>query len=61
MWEKGLRRRLESGDKAGRKEGEMVDGGGFQGTNKRRMIQVFKIDFVLIFQFWIFKKKFGLA
>lgn len=25
-WEKGLRRRLENGDKAGRKEGEMVDG-----------------------------------
>lgn len=33
-WEKGLRRRLETGDKAGRKEEEMVDGGGFQGTNQ---------------------------
>lgn len=31
--EKGLRRRLESGDKAGRKAGEMVDGG-LPGTNK---------------------------
>lgn len=53
-WEKGLRRRLESGDKAGKEGGGNGGWGGSRVQTKRRMVQVFKIDFVLIFQFWIF-------